>query len=155
MPSGSQPTIAHSSNGSDSHRLHLPKLARGSYVIDNECSMARDQFAAERNFLSWVKLAMAMVVSASMIQKDFGHHVESIIYARLAEVSTVYFIILAMVMLILSTAYVWEAQFKLSKLKTPVRVVRVLALQVLGSLAAVSLIFVLAVSYSRVVDSRN
>ncbi|KAJ2354969.1 hypothetical protein GGF43_002960, partial [Coemansia sp. RSA 2618] len=42
-----------------------------SQVIDNECSMARDQFAAERNFLAWFKLAMSVVSSATIIFRDF------------------------------------------------------------------------------------
>ncbi|KAJ2745629.1 hypothetical protein GGI20_002012 [Coemansia sp. BCRC 34301] len=114
-------------------------------VIDNECSMARDQFAAERNFLSWVKLAMAIAASATVIVRDFDMVKTS--DTRLAGITTTYFFVLSMILLIVSTFYVWDTQHSLAVHQRPLRFFHPLLLQVFGSLGAVSLIFALAVSY--------
>ncbi|KAJ2460229.1 hypothetical protein GGF42_000971 [Coemansia sp. RSA 2424] len=116
-------------------------------VIDNECSMARDQFAAERNFLSWFKLAMAVVASGVIIVRDFD--LVNTSYARLGDIATLYFFALAMLLLVVSTFYVWDTQHSLAVHKRPLRFFHPLLLQVFGSLGAVSLIFVLAVTYWR------
>ncbi|KAJ2471564.1 hypothetical protein GGI02_002179 [Coemansia sp. RSA 2322] len=107
--------------------------------------MARDQFAAERNFLSWVKLAMAVVGSGTIIFRDFNKHISG--YTRLADISTLYFFALAMLLLVVSTFYVWDTQHSLATYKRPIRVFHPLFLQVFGCLGAISLIFVLALSY--------
>ncbi|KAJ1851234.1 hypothetical protein GGH12_000396 [Coemansia sp. RSA 1822] len=127
----------------------MAKLAKvKSQIIDNESSMARDQFAAERNFLSWVKLALTVAASATVIFREF--RLQSSEFTRLANISTLYFITLALVLLVGSTAYVWGIQSSLATEQRPLRLFRPLLLQVFGCIGAVSLIFVLAVSYTRI-----
>ncbi|KAJ2622073.1 hypothetical protein GGI25_003550 [Coemansia spiralis] len=128
-------------------RQHCKNIRYASRIVDNECSMARDQFAAERNFLSWFKLAMAIVASGTIIYRDFTQD------TRLARASTAYFLVLAILLLIISTVYVVEVKSWLATEKRPLRFFRPLFLQVLGSASAVSLIFVLAVAYTRRVAS--
>ncbi|KAJ1758678.1 hypothetical protein LPJ77_006378 [Coemansia sp. RSA 2523] len=108
--------------------------------------MARDQFAAERNFLSWVKLALTVAASATVIFREFRLQSE---FTRLANISTLYFIVLALVLLVGSTMYVWGIQSSLATEQRPLRLFRPLLLQVCGCIGAVSLIFVLAVLYTR------
>ncbi|KAJ1791778.1 hypothetical protein GGH19_003239 [Coemansia sp. RSA 1807] len=130
-----------------SGHLSMAKLAKvKSHIIDNECSMARDQFAAERNFLSWVKLALTVAASATVIFREFRLQSE---FTRLANISTLYFIVLALVLLVGSTMYVWGIQSSLATEQRPLRLFRPLLLQVCGCIGAVSLIFVLAVLYTR------
>ncbi|KAJ2492597.1 hypothetical protein IWW37_001352 [Coemansia sp. RSA 2050] len=146
MTPSTTPPLTLESGSSPSTVARRLLQAKGS-VIDNECSMARDQFAAERNFLSWVKLSMALVASTTVIVRDFGIIKSSI--TRLADITTLYFLALAMLLLLISTFYVWEAQFSLATHKRPLRFFHPLLLQVFGSVGAVSLIFVLAVLYWR------
>ncbi|KAJ2011027.1 hypothetical protein GGI14_006273, partial [Coemansia sp. S680] len=135
MTLSTTPPLALESGSSPSPSTGTRRLlhAKGS-VIENECSMARDQFAAERNFLSWVKLSMALVVSTTVIARDFGIVKSS--YTRLADITTLYFFALAMLLLIVSTFYVWDTQLSLAIHKRPLRFFHPLLLQVLGSVGA-------------------
>ncbi|KAJ2872355.1 hypothetical protein H4R27_006663, partial [Coemansia aciculifera] len=134
MPLSTALPLALESGSSPSTGARRLLRAKGS-VIENECSMARDQFAAERNFLSWVKLAMAIIASTTVIVRDFGIVKSS--YTRLADIATLYFFALAMLLLIVSTFYVWDTQLSLAIHKRPLRFFHPLLLQVLGSLGAV------------------
>ncbi|KAJ2688281.1 hypothetical protein IWW39_002325 [Coemansia spiralis] len=146
MTPSTAPPLTLESGSSPSTVARRLLRAKGS-VIDNECSMARDQFAAERNFLSWVKLSMALVASTTVIVRDFGIVKSSI--TQLADITTVYFLALAMLLLVVSTFYVWETQSSLATHKRPLRFFHPLLLQVFGSVGAVSLIFAIAVLYWR------
>ncbi|KAI9475337.1 hypothetical protein BX667DRAFT_498415 [Coemansia mojavensis] len=119
-------------------------------VIDNECSMARDQFAAERNFLSWVKLAMTIIASAVIIFRDFNNNSNANI--GLANLSTVYFFALSLSLIIISTVYVIKAQQSLATEKKPLGLFIPLFLQVVGCVGAVSLIFILAINYYKLIQ---
>ncbi|KAJ2544015.1 hypothetical protein EV175_005933 [Coemansia sp. RSA 1933] len=118
-------------------------------IVDNDGSMARDQFAAERNFLSWCKLSMCVVASGTVIYKDLYNHSAGASYGRLAQISTAYFLALAIVLLVLSTAYLYVIKAALARENRPLKMFRPLFFQVAGSVAAVSLIFVLAIAYHR------
>ncbi|KAI9467625.1 hypothetical protein BX667DRAFT_393603 [Coemansia mojavensis] len=118
-----------------------------SYIVDNEHSTARDQFAAERNFLSWLKLAMAVVASSIIIFHDFVE--QNTTYSWLATVSTVYFFVLALLLLLVSTVFFWKTQGSLATEQKPMRLFTPLFLQVVGYAGAASLVFVLAISYSK------
>ncbi|KAJ2809791.1 hypothetical protein H4S07_003056 [Coemansia furcata] len=146
MPLSTTPPLALESGSSPSTVTRRLLHAKSS-VIENECSMARDQFATERNFLSWVKLSMTVVASSTVIVRDFGIIKSS--YTRLSDIATLYFFALAMLLLIVSTFYVWDTQFSLATHKRPLRFFHPLLLQVLGSLGAASLIFALAIIYWR------
>ncbi|KAJ1663164.1 hypothetical protein IW140_005670 [Coemansia sp. RSA 1813] len=117
------------------------------WVVENDNSMARDQFAVERNFLSWFKLAMAIVASGTVIYKDFNDTIG--MYSQLARISTAYFLGLAIVLLILSTVYLYAIKAALTKENGPLKLFHPLFLQVAGCIGAVSLIFVLALAYHR------
>jgi uncharacterized membrane protein YidH (DUF202 family) len=52
------PTLKHAS---------LLSVLDNSIVVPNEGSMARDQFANERTWLSWTKLACTLIVLGTMI----------------------------------------------------------------------------------------
>ncbi|KAJ2720074.1 hypothetical protein GGI07_004823 [Coemansia sp. Benny D115] len=94
--------------------IHIPRYHRR--VIENECSMARDQFACERNFLSWFKFSMALASSGAVVFNEFskkqkqninsagnpgGAHDKNI---ELANASTVFFLVLAMIVLVFSAS---------------------------------------------------
>ncbi|KAJ1719642.1 hypothetical protein LPJ53_005631 [Coemansia erecta] len=134
--------------------LRLQKYHRR--VIENECSMARDQFAVERNFLSWFKLAMAVASSGAVIFREFDRTPKSQrsamvdgAFTRLADISTIYFLCLSMVLLFIATLYLWDVKLRLARDKRPVRLFWLLFLSVAGVLAAGSLIFIVAYSYAR------
>ncbi|KAJ2706683.1 hypothetical protein FB645_001433 [Coemansia sp. IMI 203386] len=120
-------------------------------VIENECSMARDQFAVERNFLSWFKLSMAVASSGAVIFRDYDKArkpFQPFKYTRLADISTVYFICLAIAMLSVATMYLWDVKLRLAKESRPARLFWMLFLGILGFVGAMSLVIVLAVSYA-------
>ncbi|KAJ1801539.1 hypothetical protein LPJ59_000213 [Coemansia sp. RSA 2399] len=129
------------------------KLHKRQWVVENDNSMARDQFAVERNFLAWFKLSMAIVASGIVIYKDFDEAIGT--YSLLARISTAYFLILAIVLLLLSTAYLYVIKAALSKENRPLKLFHLLFLQIAGCVGAVSLIFVLAIAYHQqeLVDS--
>ncbi|KAJ2776610.1 hypothetical protein H4R18_005589 [Coemansia javaensis] len=114
-------------------------------VVDNDSSMARDQLAAERTFLSWIKLAMAVVGSCATVvgQPDWRAS------RRLAQGAAVYFMALAMALVAVSAVYVCRTQRLLAHERRPLSVFRPLFAQVVGCVAAASIIFALAVSHAR------
>ncbi|KAJ2397714.1 hypothetical protein GGI05_000503 [Coemansia sp. RSA 2603] len=119
--------------------------------------MARDQFAVERNFLSWFKLAMAVASSGAIIFRDMDRTPKSRRsaldvdgpYTKLADISTIYFLCLSMAILFIATLYLWDVKLRLAREKRPARMFWLLFLSVAGVLAAGSLIFVVAYSYAR------
>ncbi|KAJ1943284.1 hypothetical protein EC988_006276, partial [Linderina pennispora] len=117
-------------------------LAFHELVVENDNSMARDQFAAERNFLSWIKLAMVMVASSAMTMTKFQQHITR--FTQFADGVSVYIIVLAMLIVVVSTLHVVDSQGRLAILRRPMRVFRPVFVQVVGSMSAASLIFVLA-----------
>ncbi|KAJ1822295.1 hypothetical protein LPJ56_000886 [Coemansia sp. RSA 2599] len=133
---------------------HRPFEKLRSYhrrVIDNECSMARDQFAVERNFLSWFKLSMAIASSGAVIFKDYDRArkpFQSFKYTVLADISTAYFVCLAILILAVATVYLWDVKLRLARENRPMRLFWMLFLGVLGFVGAMSLVVVLAVSYA-------
>lgn len=120
-----------------SNRPHL----HPHHIICNSSSMARDQFAAERNFLSWVKLSMAVVASGALVFRDFPHS------NKLASITTLYFMCLSCLLLVVSALYVNYVQKCLADEHRPVKLFRPLFLQIVGSILAISLTFVLAIEY--------
>ncbi|KAI7823408.1 hypothetical protein BX661DRAFT_186547 [Kickxella alabastrina] len=117
--------------------LHLPYHRR---VIDNECSMARDQFAVERNFLSWIKLSLAMWLRNDTLQGA---------YAKLSDVSVIYLLCLAIALLVVSTAYMWGTKGRLVTDQRPMRMFWAFILLAAGSIGAASLVFVMSINYHR------
>ncbi|KAJ1643531.1 hypothetical protein LPJ64_004709 [Coemansia asiatica] len=147
----SSPTL---NNISIDSRYHRPFEKLRNYhrrVIDNECSMARDQFAVERNFLSWFKLSMAVASSGAVIFRDYDKArkpFQPLKYTRIADISTVYFISLSIVMLGVAMMYLWDVKLRLAKENRPARLFWMLFLGVLGFVGAMSLVIVLALSYA-------
>lgn len=65
------------SSGSSSSRINsetqqnfFSKPYMSSLLLDNPTSQARDMDAAERNFLSWIRLAMVLAISGTAIMID-------------------------------------------------------------------------------------
>ncbi|KAJ2617534.1 hypothetical protein EV177_000497, partial [Coemansia sp. RSA 1804] len=91
MVENNDPTTQHSIPDNDSTEAsaaadsNKDKLGWKHCVVENDNSMARDQFAAERNFLSWFKLVMTIVASGTIIYSDFSDTIGT--YSRLAWIS--------------------------------------------------------------------
>ncbi|KAJ2522813.1 hypothetical protein H4217_000529 [Coemansia sp. RSA 1939] len=153
MVENNDPTTQHSIPDNDSTEAsaaadsNKDKLGWKHCVVENDNSMARDQFAAERNFLSWFKLVMTIVASGTIIYSDFSDTIGT--YSRLAWISSAYFLVLAIVLLILSTLYFFATKTALTRENRPLRLFQPLFLQVAGCVGAVSLIFVVALAYRR------
>ncbi|KAJ2764282.1 hypothetical protein IWQ56_004545 [Coemansia nantahalensis] len=107
-------------------------------AVANDGSLARDQFAAERNFLSWVKLALAAAMSAAIVLSDQK------LQATLARTASAYIVVLAVLVTAAAAASVWRTQGLLASQRKPLRLFLVLFVQVAGCIAAASLVFVLA-----------
>ncbi|KAJ2712258.1 hypothetical protein H4R19_002848 [Coemansia spiralis] len=109
-------------------------------VVANDGSMARDQFAAERNFLSWIKLALAVVSSAAIVVGEAGWRTPR---AQVAA-SVVYLLVLAFLVVAATVIYLWRTQWQLACRRQPLRMFPMVFAQTAGCIAAASLVFVLA-----------